>query len=607
MANLVSPGYNKSALLNQVLAPTEDRIIEFKGLNRRTTVAEGEMSDMMNLSSDAYPVLTQRKARGRMNLPSGAIRPIQVMPRYERIAMIATTSNGYGFFYDGELVSEVTGLNESSRMVAINNRICFFPDKTSIDVTTEGLQPGTFKSLETSITLDSDITITPSNADARMTLPAGHGLKYDDAINIEGVLQFIPSGSSSVSERNITVSCIVEDIVNTNTIVLPKETFIEMTGEGATSIKLKSGSEITRNVPDFDQVIEWNNRLWGASNADNTIYACKLGDPSNWNYYQGTSMDSYYAEQGTDGDWTGVAVYSSHLIFFKEDSMCRIYGTSPTNYQITNSEVFGVEKGSRQSVVTINDTVYYKSKIGIMAYSGAIPYCISDGFNVDFKDVVAGTEKRKYYAAIHVKAGGYELMVFDTEKGLWHKEDDVRFRSCATIGNRLYFVVYDDDLITCSEDVLCSEWLLCGNGAVGGSVEIVNPLTPYESSDSIKWQAVFGPFDEYIEEHKIYSKLALRLKSAYDTTAYLTNDDDAEIVTDFGELLKIDRTVKVYISINEGPWELVEVYDPPKTKGDFIPIIPRRCDRYSIKIEGEGNCEIKTLTRRVRQGTFGRL
>ena len=607
MANLVSPGYNRSALLNQVLAPTEERTIEFKGLNRRHTVAEGEMSDMLNLSSDDYPVLTQRKPRGRMNLPSGAIRPIQVMPRYGCIAMIATTSNGYGFFYDGEYISEVTGLNESSRMVAINNRMCFFPDNTSIDVTNDGLQPGTFRSLESNIELDADITVTPSNADVRITLPSGHGFKYDDAIDIEGTLTFTPSGSSATLERNIVASCIIEDVVNNNTLVLPREPFIEMTGEGATSIKLKTGSTISRDVPHLDLVIEWNNRLWGANNEDNVIFASKLGDPSNWSYYQGTSLDSYYAEQGTDGDWTGVAVYSNHLIFFKEDSMCRIYGTAPSNYQITNTEVFGVEKGSRQSVVTINDTVYYKSKIGIMAYSGAVPYCISDGFNVEFRDVVAGTEKRKYYASIHTKAGGYEMMVFDTEKGLWHKEDDTRFRSCATIGNRLYFVQYDDDMLVCSEYLPCSEWLLCGNGNTGGSVGIINPLNPSEELDDIKWMAVFGPFDEYIEEHKIYSKLALRLISNAVTDRIITNELDEEIMTDEGDLIKVDRTIQVYISIDEGPWELVEVYDPPKTKGDFIPIIPRRCDRYSIKIEGEGPYEIKTLTRRVRQGSFGRL
>lgn len=603
MANLARPV--------NLLPPTVERIIEFKGLNRRTTVAEGEMSDMWNLSSDDYPVLTQRKPRGRMSLPLGAIRPIQVMPRYGCIAMIATTSNGYKFFYDGVLISEVTGLTESSKMVAINNKICFFPDKTSIDVTKEGLQTGTFKHLDASTELAADVGITITTTDARIELPKGT-YKYDDAINITGTLGYTPSGGTATT-MPVNVSCIIEDVIpggeedTTDTIILPVNTFIELMGEGADNVVLKASSTIERKIPDVDHVIEWNNRLWGASSEDNTIYACKLGDPSNWQYFQGTSLDSYYAEQGTDGQWTGVAVYSSHLIFFKEDSMCRIYGSAPSNYQVMNSEIFGVEKGSRQSVVTINDTVFYKSKVGIMAYSGSVPYCISDGFNVEFRDVVAGTEKRKYYASIHVKAGGYELMVFDTEKGLWHKEDGTRFRSCATVGNMLYYVEYSDDLIACSENVLCSEWLLCGNGDTTGIVGIVNPLKQYNEDDSsMKWMAVFGPFDEYIEEHKIYSKLALRLKSKY-TDNYLTNESDERIISEEGLVITLDRTVKVYISIDEGPWELVETYDPPKTKGDFIPIIPRRCDRYSIKLEGVGACEVKTLTRRVRQGSFGRL
>jgi hypothetical protein len=113
--------------------------------------------------------------------------------------------------------------------------------------------------------------------------------------------------------------------------------------------------------------------------------------------------------------------------------------------------------------------------------------------------------------------------------------------------------------------------------------EARDPDDPPENYEDIEWRAVFGPFDEYIEEHKIYSKLAIRLKANGVASA------------------------KVFISIDEGPWEQVEHYERVSTKGDFIPIIPRRCDRYSVKIEGKGNCEVKSLTRRVRQGSFGRL
>ena len=606
MANLVSPGYGRSALINEILKPAEERIIEFKGLNRRTTVQEGEMSDMLNLCSDDYPVLTPRKPRGRMTLPGGVRTPLQLLPRYGNIAMTAITDDGVGFYYGGNLVPEVDDLGFGTKMVAINNKVCFFPEKTCIDITSDGVQTGTYRSLGADITLAVDTDVVISNEDARITLFSGHGLKYDDAINIEGTLKYTPAGGSATT-MPITVSCWIEDVVNNNTIILPRETFIEMTGEGATNVKLAASSTIERYVPDLSLVIEWNNRLWGCSNDDNTVYACKLGDPTNWQYFQGTSLDSYYAEQGTDGAWTGVAVYSNHLIFFKENSMTRVYGTAPSNWQIANTEVFGVEPGSSDSVVTINDTVFYKSKIGIMAYSGGVPYCISDGFNCEFRYVVAGTEKRKYYASFQEKGGGYELMVFDTEKGVWHKEDNLRFHSCATVGDRLYYVRLSTVLYPCSQNRACSDWLLVGNDNAEGYVGIVNPLTPYEDINNIKWKAVFGPFDEYIEEHKIYSKLALRLKSIDDDNNYITDEDDVVIQSDEGLDFVRPRTVDVYISINEGPWELVETYDPPKTKGDFIPIIPRRCDRYSVKIEGEGKCEVKSLTRRVRQGTFGRL
>ena len=753
MANLVSPRYERSVLINEILKPAEERIIEFKGLNRRTTVEEGEMSDMLNLTSDSYPVLTQRKPRGTMALPTGVVRPIRIMSRFDKIALIATNSGGIGFYYNGVIVPEVDDLSESTRMVAINNRVCFFPEKTCIDITSEGVQEGTYRSLDASYSV-TNLTVTLSNVDATFKLPnVDDPFKYDDAIDIH-IESYTPSGGSATA-TSFDVSCIIEEVrelatPGADTIVLPRETFIEMTGEGVSSFSFTG--TIKRHVPDLDHVVEWNNRLWGASSEDNTIYACKLGDPSNWHYYQGTSMDSYYAEQGTDGEWTGAALYSNHLIFFKEDSMCRVYGTSPSNYQITNTEAFGVEKGSRQSVVTINDTVFYKSKIGIMAYSGGIPYCISDKLNIEFKAVVAGTEKRKYYASVQKRSGGYELLVFDAEKGLWHKEDDTRFRSCATINNRLYYVQYNSDLLVCSEDLPCSDYTLVGKGGIGGSVGIINPASTTEDLQNMRWRAVFGPFDEYLEEHKIYSKLALRLiakgecsakvyiaidnmqweveeyctpiamtvtngsisdiENAYadeNSDTYATVPDsnkanekyirlyfpsldeipgDAEIesveaklgarynasyiaqttaclcsssgrrissrnwqlfyppnekktlnlnANDYtfttSEFKSVDESTNgSYILIGDAgtssqamqhlihyiygaslkvryktKWMKVEDYEHVSTKGDFIPIIPRRCDRYWIMIEGKGPCEVKTLTRRVRQGSFGRL
>ena len=595
MAHLVSPGYNHSALINQILPPVAERIIDFKGYNRKSVIEEGEMRDMKNLCADNYPVLSPRKPRGEVSLPEEVIRPLQMIRRFDKLGVIALVTpdpldpndHGVAFFYDGVRVTQVTGLTSDSRAVAINNRMCFFPQKTSVDIKNSGVVADTFRYLEANVTM-TGVDVVASPTECYVELAGGHNLKYDDAININ-ITSYTPSGGSA-TVTNSTVSCIVESVeegVSVDKIHLPVNTFIDVVGAAVTSFTM-SGT-IKREMPNvpLDHIVEWNNRLWACSSSDNTIYASKLGDPSNWQYYQGTGLDSFYAQQGTDEAWTGIAEYSGHLIFFKPNSMTRVYGTSPSNYQITNTKTYGVEEGSSLSIQTINDTVFYKSAIGIMAYQGGIPVCISENFNREFHKVVSGTEGTKYYAScvFNNPDGTKEsaLMVFDIARGLWHKEDSLRFTSTCKVGDKIYYTTASADILLCGNDLLCGLNTIVTSDIVVGDAGIINPDTPTESYEDMEWMAIFGPFDEYVEEHKIYSKLALRLKANGIASA------------------------KVYISLNEGEWEQVESYDPVSTKGDFIPIIPRRCDRYSIKIVGKGNVEMKSLTRRVRQGTFGRM
>ena len=621
MANLARPV--------NMLPPTVERIIEFKGLNKRSYIEDGEMRDMWNMSPDSYPLLMPRKPRGKMEMPEGIMRPLHILRRFDKLGIIAIDEidpededpeTTVSFYYDGEKVEDVTetgdlpGLTTESRAVAINNKMCFFPQKTCIDITINGVNDGdpnnnTYRSLEASYVSPLGGTSGSISATGETYFDVTKGMfKYDDAVNINGTLAYTPSGGSATS-MTVNVSCIiesVEDVSGDNTkdrIYLPTNTFIEATG--ASNVSLSAGTKITRTMPDLDFVVEWNNRLWGCSSEDNCIYASKLGDPTNWEYYQGTSMDSYYAQQGTDEAFTGIAEYSGHLLFFKPNSIARVYGTAPSNYQITNTKAFGVENGSSRSILTINDTVFYKSEVGFMAYQGGTPFCISDKLDWKIKNVVAGTEGRKYYASCVIKEGNVSnnlILVFDISKGMWHIEDNMRFTDSCKVGEKIY-IATAKPILTCDTDVIAKhaddpDVLVCESDYVEGDIKIINPdklLQTHaeavvadpddipENYEDMEWRAVFGPFDEYIEEHKIYSKLAMRL------------------------IANGEASANVFISIDEGPWEQVEHYDRVSTKGDFIPIIPRRCDRYSVKIEGKGNCEIKSLTRRVRQGSFGRL
>ena len=543
------------------LAPVEERILEFKGLNRKPYVEEGEMSAMMNLTSDRYPLLCPRKLRGSHALPDGVSKPYSIMVKFERIAMIAQKEDeNIAFFYDGEEVSKVTGLTADTEMVAINTKICFFPQQTYLSLVRSGssVSIGEFGDLGTSISV-TDARVTIYNTTATVVVPPGHGLSSDDAIDISGTLRYKPAGQTEFTTTDCIVSCDVR-AVSATLITLPRETFIELTGAGATEITLTG--TVKRELPDIKHVIEWNNRLWGASDKDNTIYACKLGDPKNWKYYQGTSIDSYYAQQGTDENWTGSAAYSGHLIFFKQNSMTKIYGTSPSSFQITNTVCYGVEEGSSKSVAIVNDKVFYKSTLGIMVYEGGTPYNITEKLNVKFKNVIGGTEGIKYYASIETVDGEHELMVLDIDKAIWHKEDDIRFRDCCTLDGKLYFI--------CDEDYKTFE---------ADKIYVINPDEPSEALYDRVWEAELGPFDEYVEDKKIYSKMSLRL------------------------IAEAGAKVNVYIKMDNGSWETVKKFEFAGTGGETVPIVPRRCDRFSIKIKGKGNCEIKSLTRRFRRGS----
>ena len=532
---------------------TEERTIEFKGLNRKEYVQDGEMSDMLNLTSDRYPLLCPRKLRGEYALPEGVVKPLSIVTRYGKIAMIAEKSDSsIAFFFGDDEVTELAGLlSADTYMVPINTKICFFPEKLYLTVPPSGeIRPfrAEWGYLESSQSV-TNAAVTIDSTYATITV-SGYPFRVDDAISIVGTVN---AGHTYTVNISTTVS-----VSNANSISIASESFIELIGEGVDNATLTA--EIKRALPEgLSYVIEWNNRLWGVSNKDNTVYACKLGDPTNWMYYQGTSIDSYYAQQGTDEVWTGSAAYSAHLIFFKQNSMCKIYGTSPSSYQVVNAKVFGCEEGSSKSIVVLNDVVFYKSTLGIMAYEGGTPYSIGEKLNTKFKNVVSGTDGIKYYASVELEDGSHEVLVLDVEKALWHKEDNKAFRDTCTLDGRMYFIDEDDD-----------------------KVYVTNPETPTESR-LMKWSAVFGPFDEYVEDRKIYSRLSLRF------------------------LAKPKAIVKVFIKMDKGEWETVGEYAYTETGGETIPIVPRRCDRYSIRIDGIGECEIKSLTRRVRRGTRGKL
>lgn len=386
--------------------------------------------------------------------------------------------------------------------------------------------------------------------------PSTSGAKGDVEIPVSN--SYIVETINPVSRGIDGITAEIKDLTD-KSMAFADNTFHDVTGKQLSGQTFTfSPFTISRPSPSLDYVIEWNNRLWGCSNKDNTIYASKLGDPTNWQYYQTTALDSYFAEQGSNGRWTGVGKYSTHLLFFKEDCVHKVYGSYPSEFQIVTQMCSGVKEGSSKSVVTMEDGVFYHSRRGIMGYSGGIPSLISTEFgSIKYSDAVAGSDNSRYYVSMKDSLGAYHLFTYDVDTGLWHRYGALNISDMEYHHGGLKF-------------------------ALRGENALIQEFSDAATEYADNWYANFGPFDEWVEEHKIYSKVKIRYRK-------------------YG-----DATLNVELSIDEGAWEAVQLVTSENENSGFIEFVPERCDRFSIRLSGSGRCEIKSITREFRQGTMAK-
>lgn len=538
------------------LRPSSEKVIQFRGLNRKPMIDDGEMRDMKNLSSDEYPCLVQRHARGKVVLNDGEESiyhdPQQMIVKYDRIAVMDKQGGyGYSLYYDNQYIDS---WQEPQTMIGMNNMIVLFPAKVYFDAKAfleadEGDDP-VIVPLEAYVTAKT-VAVESEDYNTKLTFPSGTDLssfKAEDTITMYGTLT-VGSNNYEYSEE-YPIGALVNSIEG-NVMYLEPDVFLELNESGTTTGSI-ADIEVMRLCPDLACVMEHGNRLWGASDDDNTIRCSKLADPTNWEYYQGESLDSYAATQGTEGAWTGCAAYSTHLLFFKENYIHKVYGSYPAQFQIAVQEANGVELGSMKSIVIIEDFVFYKSRIGIMCYSGDRPELVSGTFAANtYRNAVAGANRRKYYVSMQNTNDAYEMLVFDTALNVWHREDFTK-AEC--------FCFWDEQLLFADDQ---------GNvwAVDGGDTKDEKQLT---------WFAELGPFTEYLEDKKVISKIKARY------------------------VLEPGARVETFLKTDNNDYEMVGEFDDELESHGMIRIIPQRCDKYWVRFEGRGRCRIESIVRQYR-------
>ena len=308
---------------------------------------------------------------------------------------------------------------------------------------------------------------------------------------------------------------------------------------------------ITRDVPTLEHICTANNRLWGCSG--DTVSGSKLGDPFNFFVFDGLSTDSFSVESGSPGSFTACFTYLGYPVFFKEDSIFKLYGSKPSDFSLVASMSAGVAAGSHKSLAVAGEMLFYLSPAGVMCYGGGVPSPLNEVFGgVRYHQGVGGSDGMKYYISMKDRDDVRHLFVYDTARGLWHREDEVVVTDFRRRKGVLYMVVEDTELM-----------------AVAGDTEGLSG----ETESAVTWKAEFGNFIQHSPDKKAVTKLQLRYR------------------------LSGNASMKVWISYDDKSFIPVgSVLTGGETRSCYLSVIPERCDHFRLKVEGIGDGRIYSLS-----------
>lgn len=549
----------------------------FAGLNRNASVSQGEFADMENLCADQYPALTTRCGRVSDVFP-GTNQALFAADGLIRV------EGGDLVLPDRRVSLELT--EGEKTLCAMGTYVLVFPDKKYASLT----DAGDYGSMDAVYAPDGPVTVTPctlEGADRRPdyvqpTAPEEPENKalWLDTSESPRVLKQWEAGSAlwvtletpyiRLDAPGIGKPFRVYDGVyltgagaleGANTVWAAEEDYLVLTGLMEDSETVAQGLSVSRRVPEMDYVTECGNRLWGCragKNAQgetvNEIYACRLGDFRNWESFLGLATDSYTVSVGAPGPFTGAITHLGTPLFFKEECLYKIYGSMPESFRVQATPCRGVQAGCGRSLAIVGELLYYKSPMGVCAYDGSLPQEIGIPLGMEsFRNACAAGFAGKYYLSMEDSQGEDAIYVYDTHRGLWHKE--------AGVGAA--------QLVSCREKL----YALKKNGKV-------DCLRGEESLEKVRWMARTGRIDGWEPERYLTCVTLHMLLAPHGYAQVLVRYDGV------------------------GDWENVGAITG-RGERFRLPIRPRRCATLELMLRGEGQMQLFSLTRMLQKGRNG--
>lgn len=633
----------------------------FGGYNHNLKIPEGEFYEMENLCGDDYPLLATRKQRNTLQVSAENLQAmVSKGDNLYYIAEYDSTTKTCGFYADDKKVMDLAYAGGLKRFVSMGAYLLIWPDKVWYN-TADGTHGNMEKmfSAAAGTYLDHNLTsssgpdgqevydiyvlwyIHPCSRDGKIVYTTGANYGEKRVVVVDGIeyhyLNFVkpkePKNGDAYIDRETRTPYIYNDIskdwsaqdvpvmwleckgigsafapgdcirvsgidpgtysglnvgdnpsdgvyrevlvTGENYIVLDAYAPAEAHGIMNDTPPAEGYVKAAMDIPDMDYVIEAQNRLWGCKYGTvngklvNEIYASALGRFDVWRKYAGVSTDSYAASVGSDGRWTGAVNYQGYPLFFKEDRMHKVYVSASGAHRIQEYTMRGVQPGGAKSLAVVNGVLFYKARDCVCAYDGSgAPTDVSEKLNLNSLSrpgsttSIAAAYRDKYYLYLQMNTPpGSRLLVLDTRRGAWYREN-------LPIGSIIDFTEFMGSL-------------LC---AAGGIEEIAHDNQVSEligtEEGNVAWSCETGLIGYSTVEQKYVSRFNIRMSLARD--AYMD------------VLVQYD---------SDGVWHNQGRIQGVGTRTFMLPVRPRRCDHFRIRLEGSGDVRIYSFAKIFEAGS----
>jgi hypothetical protein len=150
----------------------------------------------------------------------------------------------------------------------------------------------------------------------------------------------------------------------------------------------------------------------------------------------------------------------------------------------------------------------------------------------------------------------YHLFVYDTAKGLWHKEDNLRADAFCSCRGELYCIDHSNkNIIT----------------RLGSGTPTTSP---------VEWMAEAGVIGTDSPDKKYISRLNIRMS------------------------LDLGTKISFYAQYDScDKWEYLSSVTGTTLRSFILPIRPKRCDHMRLRIVGRGEAKIYSITKTIEQGS----